>query len=149
MTVKFTNRATTLLASSINNSVTSLSVTASSGSKFPALGAGEWFPVVVVAADGSYEIMRATARAGDVITVTRAQEGTAAQSFNAGSRVDLRLTNAAITAMLADAVTEAEGFSTAAIAAAIAPFVAPPFHTGDIADAAIPYAQFENAPAAG
>jgi microcystin-dependent protein len=96
MPVKFTNRATTLLASTITDSTTTIAITASSGSKFPSLTGSEWFPLVVAAADGGYEIMRATARSGDSITVTRAQEGTAARAFDAGARVELRLTNAAL-----------------------------------------------------
>lgn len=117
--VKFTNRATSLLASSINTSDTLLSVTASTGSRYPTLTAGDWFPVVVVAADGSYEIMRATARSGDVITVTRAQEGTTAISFTAGARVDMRLTNAALAALISDAKVVSDAYTTAAVAAEV------------------------------
>lgn len=96
MSVLFTNRATTLLASSINTSVTSVALSTGTGSKFPSPTGSDWFPVVVVAADGSYEIMRCSSRSGDVLTVARGQEGTTPLSFSAGARVDLRLTAAAI-----------------------------------------------------
>jgi len=46
----------------------------------------------MVKADGQLEILKATARAGDVITVERAQEGTTAKAFDVGDRVELRMT---------------------------------------------------------
>jgi hypothetical protein len=103
MGLKLTNKATSTLAANINNSQTSIAVTSSTGSRFPSLSGGDWFPIIVVAADG-YEIMRATARSGDTLTVTRGQEGTTARSFDAGAIVDLRLTAAALAAM-AEALT--------------------------------------------
>lgn len=157
MAVKYTNRATTLLAANITSGATSLSVTAATGSKFPALSlAGDWFPVVVVDAAGNIEIMRATARAGDVITVTRAQEGTAARAFNAGARVDCRLTAAAIddilnapvadggvtTAKLADAaVTTAKIADGAVTSQQIADGA---IATVDLADKAVTYGKFQD-----
>lgn len=100
--LKLTNFGTSTLASGINASVTTLSVQAGDASLFPALGGGEWFPVVVVSAAGVREIMRCTARTAAVLTVTRGQEGTSAVAFSAGARVDCRLTKAAIDDMLAD-----------------------------------------------
>lgn len=108
MALKITNNATGLLASNINSSVTTLSLASSAGSLFPSLGAGEWCPVVVVDGSGNREIMRCTARSGDVLTVVRGQEGTSARSFNAGARVDARLTAAALAEFaLADEVSDA------------------------------------------
>ncbi len=122
MTLKLTNNATALLAGSIGESETELAVASGKGALFPTITeAGEWFPLTVIAADGSYEIMRVTARTGDVLTVTRAQEGTAARPFDAGARADLRLTAAAIAdiiddleAITAAAVTDLEGKLSAA-----------------------------------
>ncbi|MCE5254850.1 MAG: hypothetical protein LLG45_11710, partial [Actinomycetia bacterium] len=108
MALKITNNATGLLASNINSSVTTLSLASSAGSLFPSLGAGEWCPVVVVDGSGNREIMRCTGRSGDVLTVVRGQEGTSARSFNAGARVDARLTAAALAEFaLADEVNDA------------------------------------------
>jgi hypothetical protein len=95
MVVKLSNNASSTLAGSINSSVTSLSVASGDAAKFPALGAGEWFPLTVVDTAGNMEIMRVTARAGAALTVVRGQEGTTAKSFSAGSKCDLRLTAAA------------------------------------------------------
>lgn len=96
MSVLLKNNAVSRLGSSITSGATSLSVTAGQGSLFPSPGAGEWFPVTLIKATGSLEIVRCTARSGDVLTITRAQEGTAAQAFTAGDRVELRLTAAVI-----------------------------------------------------
>ncbi len=49
------------------------------------------------------EIMRATARSGAIMTVTRAQEGTPAQSFAPGANVDLRLTKGVMDSFLQSA----------------------------------------------
>lgn len=95
MALKITNNASTLLAASIDAEDTEIAVSSGAGAMFPSLQEGDWFPLVVIEGAG-IEIMRATARAGDVITVARAQEGTTARIFDAGARVDLRLTAAAM-----------------------------------------------------
>lgn len=92
MALKLANNAVSKLASSLAAGATSLAVMPGDGAKFPALSAGDWFPLTVVKSDGSLEIMRATARASDTLTVSRAQEGTASIAFNAGDRVELRMT---------------------------------------------------------
>ena len=103
MSLKLANNATSLLSSSIDTVATVIALTAGDEGKFPALAAGDWFPVVVVDAAANREVMRCTARAGVNLTVTRAQEGTVARAFVAGARVDLRLTTQAINEMIADA----------------------------------------------
>lgn len=100
MAVLLKNNAVSRLAASITTGATSLSVTAGDGAKFPAPGAGDWFPLTLVKADGSLEILRCTARSGDVLTVTRAQEGTAALAFTSGDRAELRITAAALNTVL-------------------------------------------------
>jgi hypothetical protein len=100
MSVKLTNNATSLLAGSLTTTATTVSLTAGEGSKFPSLSAGDWFPITIVAADGSYEIMKVTARAIDALTVVRGQEGTTAKLFDPGARVDLRITAAVLSAIL-------------------------------------------------
>ncbi|WP_082728018.1 hypothetical protein [Burkholderia mayonis] len=92
MALKLTNNAVSTLASALTASATSLAVMPGDGAKYPALGAGDWFPLTVVKSDGSFEIMRCTAIATDTLTVARAQEGTVALAFNAGDRVELRWT---------------------------------------------------------
>ena len=99
MALKLANDATTKLAVAISDSDTALVVTTGEGAQFPALGGGDWCPAVLE--EGTkYEIVRVTARSSDTLTVTRAQEGTTAQSFGIGARLDLRLTEAAMQALL-------------------------------------------------
>ncbi len=95
MALKLTNNAVGVLAAPITASATTLALNPGSGAKFPSLGAGDWFPLVVIKVDGTLEIMRCTGRSADTLTVVRAQEGTAAVAFAAGDRVELRLTAAA------------------------------------------------------
>jgi hypothetical protein len=105
MALKLTNNASSTLAATIDALLTTTTISIASGDagKFPTVvgGSGDWFPVTVIDATGAFEIMRCTGRAGAVLTVVRAQEGTAARACVAGARVDLRLTVAALTALLA------------------------------------------------
>ncbi|QRE00589.1 hypothetical protein [Pseudomonas phage Itty13] len=98
MAVLLKNNATSRLASSISAAATSFAVSAGDGGKFPfpPAGQGQWYPVTVIDSAGNMEVMRCTARSGDVLTVARGQEGTTARAFNAGDRVELRITAAAM-----------------------------------------------------
>jgi microcystin-dependent protein len=95
MAAKITNNAVSKLAAGLAPNGVSVTLTPGDGAKFPVLAAGDWFPLYLIKADGSFEICKATARAGDVITVVRAQENTAALTFIAGERAELRMTGAA------------------------------------------------------
>lgn len=100
MAVLLRNNATSRLASSLAAAATMLSVTTGEGAKFPSPTGGDWFPLTLIKSSGALEILRCTARSGDVFTVTRAQEGTAAQDFSAGDRVEVRLTKAVMDAIV-------------------------------------------------
>jgi len=100
MAVLLANNATSKLASSLTAAATTLSVTTGEGAKFPSPTGGDWFPLTLIKSSGALEILRCTARSGDVFTVTRAQEGTAAQAFSAGDRVEVRLTKAVMDAIV-------------------------------------------------
>lgn len=86
------NNASSRLAASINTTTLEIAVSAGDGAKFPTPGANEWFPLTFVRSDGAVEIVAATDRNGDVITVIRAQETTAPLAFSAGDRVEMRVT---------------------------------------------------------
>lgn len=86
------NNAVSRLAVSVSAADLQLSVSAGDGAKFPALSAGQWFPITLIRADGVLEIIRVTGRNGDLLTIVRGQEGTAALAFSAGDRVELRAT---------------------------------------------------------
>lgn len=107
MGLKLSNNATSTLASSVSTVATTLSVQSGDAGLFPSLGANDWFPLTVVDTNGNREVMKATGRAGEVITVERAQEGTSAIAFQAGDRVDIRATSAALMATTQAALSDA------------------------------------------
>jgi len=82
----FANNIKTTVASAFSNVATSLTLASSTG--LPALSAGQVLPITLNdAATGLvYEICYATAITGATLTVTRAQEGTAAQNWSVGDR---------------------------------------------------------------
>lgn len=90
----FANNAQTTLAGAVTNVATVLSVAPGSGALFPSPGAGQAFLATLVdAATGLVkEIVLVTARAVDVMTIVRAQEGTAAVAWNAGDAFALFVT---------------------------------------------------------
>lgn len=95
MAIVFKNNATTTLSGNINSSVTSIAV--ADGSVFPSLNSGESF--FVTFDDGTNkEVVKVTARSGNTLTVTRAQDGTSARAFSQNDAVDLRLTAAVLEA---------------------------------------------------
>ena len=93
----FTNNAATTLASSINSSVTSLTVASATGGLFPSPTAGQYFYCTLSNSAGTViEIVKVTARSTDTFTIVRAQDNTTAASFSAGDKVELRLVNASL-----------------------------------------------------
>lgn len=96
MATKFTNNASATLATSINNSVTSIVVTAGQGALFPTLSAGDVFFATLVDSSNNLEIIKVTARSTDTFTAVRGQDGTLARSYTAGDRVELRPVAAAL-----------------------------------------------------
>lgn len=97
MGLKLKNDAISRLASGISSSDTSIVLTPGTGTLFPALSSGDYFPATLIKEDGSREIVRVTGRSLDVLTVVRAQEGTEAQTFNANDKIELRLTAGTLT----------------------------------------------------
>lgn len=102
MGIKLANNASSKIAATISMAATSIAVTSGEGSKFPVLGVGDFFMATLVAADSSYEIVKVTARASDVLTVQRAKEATVAIGFAIGSRIELRMTAGTLDMMLED-----------------------------------------------
>ncbi len=86
------NYETTLNGAILN---TDLSMTITSVTGFPAIGAGVTCNITLE--DGGVrEIVKATARSGFVVTIVRAQEGTSAVGFSTGSTVSIRATRDSI-----------------------------------------------------
>ena len=97
MAVILANNANGNLAASITAAATTFTLQAGHGERFPAPPPGDWFPLTMVRNTGEFEVCKCTARSGDIFTVVRAQEGTVAKTFDPGSRVSLRITNAVFT----------------------------------------------------
>ena len=96
MVMKFTNNATSTLASGITSSATSLTVASGQGTLFPTLGAGDYFYCTLANVAGTVEIIKVTARSTDTFTVTRGQDNTTAVAWNSGDKVELRLVAASL-----------------------------------------------------
>lgn len=89
----FTNKAVTVLSAPLGSAATSLVLGLGQGALFPVTGIGQGFPVVFEDRRlGLYEVCLCTSRVGDQLNLNRAQEGTLAQSWAAGTQVSLRVT---------------------------------------------------------
>lgn len=87
MKLKLPNNAVTTLAGALSESATTVLLAPGTGVKFPALGTDEFFPLTLVTTvngEPRREIVYATARNVDSLTVLRAREGTTASTFSAG-----------------------------------------------------------------
>lgn len=101
MAIKLANNAVGIIASSITDIATSLSLQPGQGNAFPALSAGDWCPGTIINSAGQIEIVRVTARTSDTLVIERAQEGTVARAFNPGDRFEHRLTAGALNSIIA------------------------------------------------
>jgi hypothetical protein len=90
MAVVFSNNAASTLQSGITSSATS--ATLLSGASFPSLSGSDYTYVTLEDVNGQREIVKATARSGNTLTIVRAQDGTSARAFIAGDKCELRLT---------------------------------------------------------
>jgi hypothetical protein len=94
MGIKVANNAFATLASGITSSATSITVASGQGARFPSLGAGDYFYATLINTSNQLEIVKCTARSGDVLTVERAQESTTARAYDVGDRIEIRITAA-------------------------------------------------------
>jgi len=111
MDILFVNNAKTLLDGQILN--TDLSAEVDDGSLFPSPTGGQYFYATLQnpADDTDYEIIKATARSSNTITIERAQEGTSAQTWADGTLFELRLTAGGIDALKAHEADHLSGGS--------------------------------------
>jgi hypothetical protein len=105
--VLFSNNASAALASSITTSATTITVTTGAGAQFPAISGGNYFYATLTDSSNNLEIVKVTARASDVLTVVRAQEGTTARAYAAADKLELRVTTAALTEYVTLAINDA------------------------------------------
>lgn len=92
MGIQLKNNASTTIPATVSSTATSLTVATGTGSEFPTLGAGDYFYATIQDVNNHFEIVKVTARTDDIMTITRAQEGTLAIPFPANSRFELRVT---------------------------------------------------------
>jgi hypothetical protein len=111
MTVLLKNNAFGYLSSAVTDTATSIILTTGTGANFPNVGSGEYFYATISTTGGAYEVVKCTARSGDVLTVVRGQEGTNPASFPAGSLVDARVTAQSVIDAINDRVVPASGIS--------------------------------------
>lgn len=100
MAAKVTNNAMTTLAAAVTAAAASISVAAGTGAKFPTLAVGDWCYLTITNAAGLFEVVQATARAGDVLTVTRGVDNTTALAWAAGDSVALSFPAALVNEIL-------------------------------------------------
>jgi hypothetical protein len=111
MPQQFSNNARSTLANTISDTATSLTVQAGAADLFPAANVGSgsipstnnWFKATLQDVAGNVEIIYVRTRnAGSAVfsNILRAQEGTTAREFVAGSVVGLRVTAADIQASI-------------------------------------------------
>jgi hypothetical protein len=97
----FANNVASVLAGAITPASTTITLASGSGSKFPSPAGGNYFVLTLYQMAGNieinHEIVKCTARAGDVLTIVRAQEGTTARAFASADPVSMRLTAGALT----------------------------------------------------
>jgi len=117
MGIKFANSAFATLASGINSSATSITLTTGQGARFPTLAGGDFFYATLIDTSNNLEIIQCTARSTDVLTVVRGQESTTARAYSTGDRIELRVTAAGFSEMaqlgVAQTWTAAQNFSAA------------------------------------
>lgn len=90
--VLFANNSTSTLASGISSGATSITLASGKGGLYPAPTGGDFF-IATLQEGNTVEIVKCTARSGDVLTVTRAQESTSASAFSTAAVLELRLTS--------------------------------------------------------
>lgn len=98
----FANNARSVLAAPIDPSDTSITLATGGGARFPSPSGGDFFLISLTQPTGvetSWETVRCTVRSGDTMTVVRAQEVSTAQSWPAGTLVEMRTTAGTLAAM--------------------------------------------------
>ena len=94
--IKFTNNFSAPLASGISAGATSITLASGYGASLTNYAGGEYEYLTIYNAAGAVEIVKVTARSGDVLTVTRGEDGTTAQAWLAGDKVASRPCRAAM-----------------------------------------------------
>lgn len=111
MSVILKNNVEGFLATTISASDVSLVLQPGDGAAFPNPVSPDYFYATLVSTGGTVEVVRVTARAGDTLSILRGQDGTTANSFAAGSRLEMRV-NAQSVIDTVYSITNYQGAST-------------------------------------
>jgi hypothetical protein len=107
---QFANNASSLTASLISAIDGQVTLSVGDGARFPTPSGANYAMCTLEDVSGNLEIVKLTARSGDLCTIIRGQEGTAPLSFPSGSRFELRITRGTLESFLqrdGDALTGA------------------------------------------
>lgn len=126
MTQLFANNAYGSLGATLASGATSLTLATGQGARFPSPTGGDFFLLTLVGLDSNgnenaWEIVKVTGRSTDALTIVRAQEGTTAATWIAGTRAELRATAGTL-----------DSFTDATEAAAAAPVQSVAGRTGAV-----------------
>jgi hypothetical protein len=88
----FADNASTTIASGILSTDTTIALSAGTGAKFSAPGAGQYALATLEDVSGNIEVVKITSRTVDSLVVVRAQEGTTAIGFASGTQIEQRVT---------------------------------------------------------
>ena len=112
--IKFKNFATTTLTGTYGTGDTALTV--ANAALFPIVSGGTtWFYAVItdsLTAPTKREIVKVTNVSGSILTVTRAQDNTTAQTWANGSYIELRLVAKAMEDLISETATDARTSTT-------------------------------------
>lgn len=97
--VLFANNASAALASSITMTSTTITLTTGAGAQFPAISGSNYFYATLTDSSNNLEVIKVTARAADVLTVVRGQEGTTPRAYAPADKVELRVTAAVMNSL--------------------------------------------------
>jgi ribosomal protein L18 len=98
--IKLTNNASATLGAALTSSATTATLTSGNGAIFPSIGAGEFFYATLIDTSNNLEVVKVTARSGDVLTIVRGQDGTTARAYSVGHKVELRMVAAVFQEMI-------------------------------------------------
>ena len=102
----FTNNAGSTFANPVDMTATTVTLVGGGGALFPQPTGSDYFMVTFITVNGTQlEICKCTARAGDTLTVVRAQEGTGAQNFQIGDQCQLRITASTMNLLVQEAAS--------------------------------------------
>lgn len=110
---KFSNNAASVLLADITGASNTLTIRVEDAGLFPVISTGEFFRITLENIQtGIWEICEVTAVSGasnNIFTIVRGREGSSANAFAQGSKVELRWTKGAVDSLI-DYIDDAAGF---------------------------------------